>query len=109
MTAKEVFTGLSNLGYPVAYSHFAEGNMPAPPFITYLFPETDNFSADGVVFQDISELEVQLYSDKKDLEAEAAISQWLTSNGLFFDKQEYFIESEKLIQVIFSISMLGGN
>ena len=27
--------------------HFAEGESPDPPFICYLFPVSDNFSADG--------------------------------------------------------------
>ena len=50
MTAQEINKGLKSLGYPVAYSHFAEGNVPVPPYITYYFPGTDNFSADGVVY-----------------------------------------------------------
>lgn len=108
MTAKEIYDGLISLGYPVAYSHFAEGNVPETPFITYYFPGTDNFSADGIVYQSINNLDIELYSNKKDLVAEKAISDWLTENGLFFEKQEYYIESEKWIQVIFEISLIGG-
>ena len=67
----------------------------------YLFPGTDNFSADGVVYQAIDELNIELYSEEKDPEAEKKIADWLTENGLFFEKQEYYIESEKMIQVIF--------
>ena len=29
--------------------HFAEGESPDPPFICYLLPGSDNFSADGRV------------------------------------------------------------
>lgn len=67
----------------------------------YLFPGTDNFSADGVVYQAIDELNIELYSEEKDPEAEKKIADWLTENGLFFEKQEYYIESEKMTQVIF--------
>lgn len=101
MTAQEINKGLKSLGYPVAYSHFAEGNVPAPPYITYYFPGTDNFSADGVVYMPIDELDIELYSIEKDLEAEKKIADWLTQNGLFYEKLEYYIESEKMIQVIF--------
>lgn len=69
--------------------------------MVWLFPGTDNFSADGVVYQEIDELNIELYSEEKDLEAEKKIADWLTENSLFFEKQEYYIESEKMIQVIF--------
>lgn len=108
MTVKEIHDGLKSLGYPVAYSHYGEGEVPQPPFITYYYPGTDNFSADGVVYQQIDEMDIELYSIGKDLTAEKAISDWLTGNGLFYEKQEYYIESEKLVQVIFEISLLGG-
>ena len=101
MTAQEINEGLKSLEYPVAYSHFAEGNVPDPPYITYYFPGTDNFSADGIVYVPIDELDIELYSVEKDLEAEKKIADWLTQNGLFYEKLEYYIESEKMIQVIF--------
>ena len=33
--------------------HFAEGESPDPPFICYLLPGSDNFSADGRVYPSI--------------------------------------------------------
>ena len=41
---------LKNVGFPYAYDHFAEGEAPDPPFICYLLPGSDNFSADGKVY-----------------------------------------------------------
>lgn len=101
MTTQEIYEGLKSLGYPVAYSHFAEGNVPAPPFITYYYPGTDNFSADGIVYVPINEVDIELYSNTKNLDAEKKIEDWLTMNDLFYEKLEYYIESEKMIQVIF--------
>ena len=105
MTTQEFYQGLVSLGYPVAYSHFAEGNGPDPPYITYYYPGTNNFSADGIVYQEINEIDIELYSTEKDLEAEKKIADWLTENGLFYEKLEYYIESEKMIQVIFEIEI----
>lgn len=105
MTTQEFYKGLKSLGYPVAYSHFAEGNVPDPPFLTYYYPGTNNFSADGIVYQEINEIDIELYSVEKDLEAEKKIADWLTENGLFYEKLEYYIESEKMIQVIFEIEI----
>ena len=41
---------IEDIGLPFAYSHFAEGESPSPPFIVYLFPKNKHFGADGVVF-----------------------------------------------------------
>lgn len=85
----------------MAYSHFKEGDVPEPPYITYYSPGTDNFSADGIVYQEIEEWDIEFYSEEKDPEGEKKIADWLTENGLYYEKQEYYIETEKMIQVIF--------
>ena len=46
--------------------HFAEGESPDPPFICYLLPGSDNYSADGRVHFRISEVRIELYTDRKD-------------------------------------------
>lgn len=102
MKAQEIYEGLRSLGYPVAYRRFAEGDVPRAPYLIYLFPGTDNFSADGIVYQEINQLDIELYMEKKDLEAEQKIADWLTKNGVFYEKEEVYIESEKMIEVIFS-------
>ena len=58
---------LEEMGIPFAYDHFAEGESPDPPFICYLIPGTDNFSADGRVYKKINEIHIELYTDFKDL------------------------------------------
>lgn len=47
---EELLRILDGLGIPCAYHHFAEGESPEPPFICYLFPSDNNFSADGRVY-----------------------------------------------------------
>ena len=61
---------LKSAGFPYAYDHFAEGEAPDPPFVCYLLPGSDNFSADGKVYYRISEARVELYTDQKDFAAE---------------------------------------
>ena len=41
---------IEDIGLPFAYSHFAEGESPDPPFLVYLFPKNKHFGEDGVVF-----------------------------------------------------------
>ena len=40
---------LRKIQLPFAYDHFAEGEAPQPPFLCYLLPGSNNFSADGAV------------------------------------------------------------
>lgn len=105
MTFEQLYQGLLSLGYPVAYSHFAEGNVPQPPFITYMLNDTENFFADSITYQEINNIYIELYSKTKDLTAEQAISNFLTENNIAYEKQEYYIESEKMIQVIYYINL----
>jgi len=58
---------IKETGIPYAYDHFAEGEAPDPPFLCYLLPGSDNFSADGKVYHKISEVRLEFYSDFKDL------------------------------------------
>ena len=50
MTHNEIVEMLEETNLPIAYDHFAEGESPDPPFICFLFPGSDNFSADGMVY-----------------------------------------------------------
>ena len=50
----KIINMLEEIGIPFAYSHFAEGESPEPPFMCYLLPRSDNFSADGAVYHKLS-------------------------------------------------------
>ena len=61
MTYDQILSMLKEAKLPIAYDHFAEGESPAPPFMVFLFPSSDNFAADGRVYQRIDVLHVELY------------------------------------------------
>ena len=98
---------LKSAGFPYAYDHFAEGEAPDPPFLCYLLPGSDNFSADGKVYYRISEVRVELYTDQKDLAAERKMEDALDAAGVFYNKTETWIESEKLYEVLYTFEMLA--
>ena len=97
----EIIKILETLGIPYAYDHFAEGEGPDPPFICYRCPNSDNFAADGVVYFPITEIDIEIYTDKKDPETEKKLEDLLTGSGIFFEKTETFIDSEKLYEVLY--------
>ena len=93
---------MEEIGLPFAYDHFAEGESPVPPFITFLLPGSDNFAADGKVYLKINEVHIELYTDEKNPETEALVEAVLDAHEIFYDKSEVWIESEKLYEVLYS-------
>ena len=96
---------ISEMGIPFAYDHFAEGESPEPPFLCYLLPGSDNFTADGMVYHRISQVHIELYTDSKDPAVEEKVTAVLDRHGIFYDQTETWIESEKLCEVLFSFEI----
>ena len=99
---EELLQILNEMQIPFAYHHFAEGESPEPPFICYLLPGSNNFSADGKVYYKINEVHIELYTDLKDLAVEQKLEEVLDEHGIFYNKSETWIESEKLYEVLYT-------
>ena len=89
---------IAEMGIPSAYDHFAEGESPSPPFITYLLPGSDNFPADGRVYFRVTEVHIELYTDEKDPAVERQVETVLDAHGIFYDKTGDWIDYEKLYE-----------
>ena len=98
----EIIEILAATGLPYAYDHFAEGESPEPPFICYLISGSDNFSADGNAYFKVNTVHLELYTDRKDIETEQKVEAVLDAHGIFYDRTEVWIESEKLYEVLYS-------
>ena len=107
MKKKDVPAMLRRIGIPMAYDHFAEGESPKPPFCVYLYPRSDNFAADGKVYYKINDVHIELYTDAKDPEVESTVEAVLDEHGIFYDKSEVWIDTEKLYEVLYSFQMEG--
>ena len=59
MTHEDVMQMLAETEIPFAYDHFAEGESLDPPFICFLFPGSENFAADNVVYMEFSNLSIE--------------------------------------------------
>lgn len=101
MTYDDITNMLKEAGLPLAYDHFAEGESPEPPFLIFLFPGSDNMFADNGVYFKISQLNMELYTDKKDPELEEKLEDILTANEIPWEKSEVWIDSEKMYEVLY--------
>ena len=102
---EEVVRIVSGMGIPFAYDHFAEGESPDPPFLCYLLPGSNNFSADGRVYYKIGRVNLELYTDRKDPEVEQKLEDALDAASIFYNKTEVWIDSEKLYEVLYQFEM----
>lgn len=90
---------LKTTGLPVAYLVFKTPQKP--PYICYFVTNSNNKSADNVVWQKINHVQIELYTARKDREAEQKLEDALTSEGIFFESAETYIDSEKIYQKIY--------
>lgn len=105
MTHEEVIAMLERMNLPLAYDHFAEGEAPDPAFICFLFPGSDNFAADDIVYAKFTNLNIELYTDKKDPVLEAQLEAILDEYELYWEKTEVWIDSEKLYEVLYQATV----
>ena len=101
----KILAMLRDTGISFAYDHFAEGEAVEPPFICYLFPGSNNFAADGKVYHKIGRVNIELYTDKKDLKAEQKVEDALDAASIFYAKSEVWIDSEKLYEVLYEMEV----
>ena len=105
MTIENLVEMLQEMEIPFAYDHFAEGESPEPPFICYLLPGSNNFAADGKVYFRINQVRIEIYTDSKDLAVERKVEMVLDESGIFYNKSEVWIQSEKLYEVLYSFEV----
>ena len=101
MTHQEVLEMMNEMKLPYAYHHFVEGESPDPPFLVFLYPGSDNFAADGKVYFKANKLNIELYTDLKDVELEETVEAVLDKHGIFYEKSEVWIETENLYEVLY--------
>lgn len=104
MTLAKLYNILKATGYPVAYSHFTEAQTP--PFITYTVAYSSNFIADNEIYQEIDNVQIELYTKKKDLIAESKVKEVLKANKIPYQTIETYIESEQLFQKIYEVRLI---
>lgn len=109
MTLQEIKAVLDGTGLPVTYREWpqdeARGLPPPLPWLCYFETRPNNFAADGVVYASARGISIELYSAGKDPVSESAVETALTAAGIFYSKDETWIESEKLYEIIYEIEV----
>ena len=106
MTQKEFGDILAASGYPVTYLAFPADDCPSMPFITFQETGSNNFSADGVVFQKVKRYQVDLFTEGKDETAEEALENALSN--FYWNKYQSVEDDEACQRYTYDIQVLGG-
>lgn len=106
MTYKEVAAMIESIGLPYAYYQFPEGTAQACPFICFYFGSSEDLAADNTNWQRIRPLFIELYTDNKDFPLEETVESKLNSFGLVYDRDETYIDSERMYMVTFESDVI---
>ena len=106
MTYTQIAGLVASIGLPCAYDHFAEGESPDPPFVVFLLPGTNNFMADGEVYEQVTEVSIELYTDLKMPPLEERVEDILRTHEIPWDKTEVWIEYEKMYEVRYALEVI---
>lgn len=106
MTLAELNTTLkaiTGFNKKVAYNAFPVGKAPDLPFITFLQTGADNFAADGIVYHGNENVAIELYTNDKDVTTESSVETALTNAGLYFTKEEQYLNDERCYLVVYGV------
>lgn len=105
MTYKDIAAMVKSFGLPYAYYQFEEGSGQQCPFVVFYYPNREDFIADGVNYVKKTILTIELYTDSKDFAAEANIEDALEAHEMVYSKEETYIDSEKMFEVIYDMEV----
>lgn len=105
MSKEQIEEILNEVGLPYRYHHFEVEEAVEPPFICWIIPDSQNFAADGKVYFNSNNVNIELYTDFKDFELEENIENILEQKEIFWEKTELYIESEKMYEVLYELNI----
>lgn len=98
---KELYDLLKTLDIPVAYDHFDSDKNISLPFMVYREQIPDTFRADDITYHQFFNYEIEIATEKKDIQLERNIEGLLTNNKIPYDKSDEIWDNEEKIYHIF--------
>lgn len=98
MGLSDLYSGLvAATGLPVAYRAFNADDAPGTPFIVYYVVERDDERADDSAYVKNNSINVELYTDKKDLGLEEKLESFFDGRNIIYLVSEDDIPDEKMM------------
>ena len=100
---------LKQINLPYACDSFAEGEAPETPYMIYLTPGINALYADGINFFSFLDITLEVYLDKKTPDIEKQVESVLKDSRIAYEKEENFIDTEKLYEVVYTFELEDDN
>lgn len=91
----------------VTYRSWPVAKAPQLPFICFMATGADNFAADNVVYHSATPVRIELYTALKDLAQEQTLEAALTNAGIFWERDETYIDTEHVYLIIYEVTING--
>lgn len=101
MLITDIKTMLAQTRLPATYYSWPEKQAPQLPYLVWYLPSSDNFAADDKVYKHIETLNVELYTEAKDFATEQAVEAVLDAYGMVWERQESYIDTEHMYEVLY--------
>jgi len=105
VTYKEVENMVASISLPYAYYEF-KNTEQAPPFVCYLYTDSRDLAADDTNYQRIRPCRLELYTDYKDFALENRIETALNEHGLFYVRDEGYLDKERMNMVTYDFDVV---
>jgi hypothetical protein len=100
---------LDAINIPHVYYYYPENSAPELPYFVYYYPASENIGADNVAYVEILEPVVELYTAEKSFETERTIEDAFNAAGIYWDKTEEYLTTEKMYMITYEITgVLNG-
>ncbi|MCI9576621.1 MAG: hypothetical protein HFJ84_08165 [Clostridiales bacterium] len=104
MTQTELYQVLQGSGIPFAYHHW-EKPPKQLPWGVYFLEYENKFYADGTLYYHIAGYRAELYTDKKDLNAESFLDNAFNQAGISYAKTGSYINGQKLYETTYEFEV----
>lgn len=97
---------LESTAIPFEYFQFKKGSAVAPPFIVYLYPSSNNFGSDNIVYVTVKKPRIEYYFDQRNIDEQKRLEDAFTEYGFYWEQVEttYLEHPESMWMVVYDLS-----
>lgn len=105
-TLTDAVHAVKSTGTPVVAVRWPKGTTQATPYVCWVLDSTRNSYGDDSVRLVIGGYDFELYTDQRDLALERSIEVALDAAGIAWSKSGAYVESEDLVETIYSMDLI---
>ena len=104
-TLEEMVAVLDQTGFPIANVVFPKDEPHDPPYLIWLTTGSTDLYADGTNYLEVPDVQVELYTLRKDPASEKKVQSALSDSGFTYSKDEGWLDDEQMYMVIYNFAL----